>query len=46
MQVNKVIANSYNCESNDIYVAQLLSDEKLKKIQSVREYIQEYVLEN
>ena len=46
MQVNKVIVNSYNCESNDIHVAQLLSDAKLKKIESVREYIQEYVLEN
>jgi len=32
--LNKVIANSYNCESRDIHVAQLLSDAKLKKIKS------------
>ena len=31
MQVNKVITNS---DSNDIHVAQLLSDAKLKKIES------------
>ena len=34
MQLNKVIANSYNCESSDIHVAQLLSDAKLTIEQS------------